>query len=358
MMINLLADSSIPGLHQAFPPPFSLSFYSQPQEIARLLPSKEILLCRSTLKVNESLLQNHTLKYVATASSGTDHIDEAFLNTRGITLFDAKGSNADAVADYVTACLAWLSVHKNYHGKKAAVIGYGSVGQKVTSRLRAAGLRVIVYDPPKAFREDTFMSCKWEELASCDLICVHANRHDDQPNPSLNLLDKVFFDNLKPNSVIINTSRGGIVNEEDLLSLQKPLLYCTDVYNNEPDIHSDIVNKATLCTPHIAGHSIEAKLAAVALLSQQLHACYLLQIPDLESQLRYALPAHLNDTLSWQAIILSLYNPEIESRQLKQDTNKKNAFLSLRPAHHFRHDFKQYDWQNRPFQLQQLAGFA
>lgn len=105
--MNILADASLPGLKQAFPKPFHLTEYHHPDEIAQLLPGQDILLCRSTLKVNQSLLKNHCLQYVATASSGTDHLDHLWLGSQNIQVIDAKGSNAQAVADYVVACLAF-----------------------------------------------------------------------------------------------------------------------------------------------------------------------------------------------------------------------------------------------------------
>src|SRR5690554_546410 len=99
--MKILADASLPGLLQAFPKPFQLTLYHELKEVPQLLSGKEILLCRSTLKIAEPLLKGHSLRYLATASSGTDHIDKAYLRANSIELFDAKGSNATAVADYV-----------------------------------------------------------------------------------------------------------------------------------------------------------------------------------------------------------------------------------------------------------------
>ncbi len=119
------------------------------------------------------------------------------------------------------------------------------------------------------------------------------------------------------------------------------MIYCTDVYLNEPSIDKRIVDKATLCTPHIAGHSLEAKWTAVAMISEKLHALARLPIPkfDLPPQ---APQIELKPNTSWQEFILSLYNPFEETMQLKQAHNKEEAFLSLRKQHQKRHDFSLY----------------
>ncbi|KTD24780.1 erythronate-4-phosphate dehydrogenase [Legionella lansingensis] len=339
--MKILADATLPGLHAAFPGPFELTLYHDAKEIPLLLNDQQILLCRSTLKVTQALLQNSSLSYVATASSGVDHIDEAYLKQRGIHLIDAKGSNAPAVADYIIASLAFLMIYKGFQGTKAAVIGAGKVGTKVAERLKAADLQVIFYDPPKARLDANFQSSSLEEVLDCDLISIHANLHTAPPYPSLNLINENLLKQLKPGCVIINTSRGGIVNEKDLLHSKYPRLYCTDVFNNEPSLNAAIVNLATLCTPHIAGHSIEAKYAAVMMISEKLHGLYQLFPPKNILSSPHE-PPTFTAKLSWQDYVLSLYNPSFETDILKNTNDLESTFLSLRKAHDYRHDFFTY----------------
>ncbi|QRN05147.1 4-phosphoerythronate dehydrogenase [Legionella sp. MW5194] len=336
----ILADASLPDLQTVFPAPFCLSFYQHAEQIPSLLPGKAILLCRSTLKVDAALLSQHTLEYVATASSGTDHLDEAFLIGRGITLVDAKGCNAPAVADYVMASLAWLELNQPLPGRLAGIIGCGEVGLRVAQRLQALQWGVRQYDPPKAERDLTFRSCSLDELTACDLICVHANLHDAPPYPSRNSLNADFLSQLKPGTVIINASRGGIVNEADLLAFPH-LHYCTDVYLNEPAVNAALLSRALLCTPHIAGHSIEAKHRAVTLLSDKLHEYYGLKPlhHPLPARQSLPVPAALD---SWPSLLLSLYDPVGETHAMKEAGDKQGVFLTLRKAHTFRHDFSTY----------------
>lgn len=355
--MKILADATIPGLAQAFPQPFELTVYKEGENIAELLSGQDILLCRATLKVNEQLLKGHSLRYVATASSGTDHVDSAYLKMHAITLLDAKGSNAVAVADYVIATLAYLQRYHSFQGTKAGLIGVGEVGSKVKERLAAANMEVLCYDPPKSKRDTNFYSITLTELADCDLICVHASLHGEPPYPSRNLINAALLKRLKPGCAIINASRGGIIDEKALLQTPS-VIYCTDVYNNEPFINPEIVNFSRLCTPHIAGHSIEAKYAAVFILSQKLHTCYDLSPPTMGSFLATIanLPP-LPEAQSWQDCVLSLFNPAVETNLLKTSSNLAATFTELRKAHKNRHDFCVYNAQLVNQQTRNILGF-
>lgn len=332
--MNILADASLPGLIEDFPEPFHLTYYRQPDEIQKLLPGQDVLLCRSTLKINAQLLQNHQLRYVATASSGTDHLDHDWLATQKIQIIDAKGSNACSVADYVVASLAYLEQHQLPQGKKAGIIGLGKVGTQVQERLQTAGFKVLTYDPLKALHEP-FQSCDLKDLWQVDLLCIHAELHDTEPYPSVNLINYDFLSHLKPGCVILNAARGGIVNEEDLLNTQQKFTYCTDVYWNEPAVDKRILQQAFLCTPHIAGHSLEAKYAAVAMISATLH-----QILGLENP-KFAVPKITE--VQKPGSILSIYNPLEETLLLKNAEDIATTFLKVRKDHQKRHDFWVYD---------------
>lgn len=353
--MRILADASLPNLSQAFPSPFELTLYKDNEQVPSLLKGHDILLCRTTLKVNESLLQTNPLKYVATASSGRDHIDLHYLEKKAIPLIDAKGANARAVADYVIASLAFLQKYKNFRGIKACVIGVGEVGSRVLKRLQAAGMTVFCYDPPKALLDKKFVSQALEIIKDCDLLSIHASLHESEPYPSKNLIDKNLLGQLKPGVVIINAARGGIVDEESLLKRKEALIYCTDVYNHEPSISKELIEFATLCTPHIAGHSVEAKFTAIRLISEKLHALMNLRAPRWQPPIKITANKNLS-SLGWQDIILSLYNPLYETMQLKGSEDCKTTFIQLRKAHQNRHDFCNYKIKTNDKQIQKILG--
>ncbi len=354
--IKILADATLPGLSALFKPPFTLTCYHSQDEVRKLRVSQNILLCRSTLRVGAGLLSNSSIECVATASSGIDHIDSNYLKQHHINLFDAKGSNARAVADYVVATIAALCHHGNPIGKLAGVIGVGEVGSRVVTRLLAAGFEVICFDPLKAQQNNNYSYCGLSDLITCDVLCVHANLHDLPPFPSRNLLNANFFAQLKKNIIIINAARGGIVNEADLLATPWPITYCTDVYEHEPTLDPRLVNFATVCTPHIAGHSIEAKITAVVQISQQLHNHYRLTMPSAERTVLDPV-AIISAGKSWQDTVLSLYNPLIETRALKAVIDKESAFLSQRKAHQYRHDFNSYTVSGLDQRTRRLLGY-
>ena len=352
--MKILADATLPNVSALFGESFNLTLYHTQNEVADLLATHDILLCRSTLKVTAKLLSNSPIQCVATASSGIDHIDSDYLRKSGIALYDAKGSNARSVADYVVASLAFLSHHGRICGNKAGIIGLGEVGTRVMERLIAAGFDVICFDPLKEKRQNYHYAGSLTELTTCDVLCVHANLHNTEPYPSANLLSAEFLTQLKSGVAIINAARGGIVNEDAVLKTTKPITYCTDVYNQEPAMNTAIVDFATLCTPHIAGHSIEAKMAAVVKISQQLHRHYGLPLPQTIPAL--AKGPVISPKNSWQECILDLYNPLTDTQILKAAYDKKLAFLTQRQAHQTRHDFSYYDMSQLPQQTRLLLG--
>lgn len=343
--MKILADRALPNLKRFFTSPFSLTHYTTDKEVPDLLPNHDILLCRSTLKVTAALLANSSIQCVATASSGTDHIDRAYLKQHKIALFDAKGCNAVAVADYVTATLAYLYRNHLVTGQKAGIIGVGQVGQQVMTRLKALGFDVIYFDPQRQAVDTDYPYCTVSALTQCDVLCVHPNLHSTEPYPSVNLIDSDFLNQLKAGMVIINAARGGIVDEQALLKTIKPITYCTDVYQDEPNVNPAIIEFSTLCTPHIAGHTIEAKNNAVMKISQQIHQHYGLSQPQ-PSNSNLTNQLTLSASNNWINHILSLYNPLSDTLMLKSAPDKKLAFLNQRDAHTTRHDFSFYDSLN------------
>lgn len=339
-VMKLLADASLPNLHRLFDRCFTVIPYTNEQTLKSSLPHSDILLCRTTLSVNRNLLENTPIQCIATASSGTDHLDLAYLKQQQIACFDAKGCNAQAVADYVMATVAWLEQNKPPTGRLAGVIGMGEVGSRVARRLESMAYAVIGFDPLRAERDPQFQSGWIEELQACDLLCIHANLHDTPPHSTRRFIHADFIKRLKPGVTILNAARGEIVDEQALCASPQPLTYCTDVYANEPDIHPGIVQRSTLCTPHIAGHSLEAKQDAVFRVCEKIHRHFSFDSPppvplDPKPRLKPCNPGQIHTPQD----ILSCYNPALETAVLKAASNKKQSFLTLRRAHDRRHFF-------------------
>lgn len=340
--MRVLADASITNIDQYFSDFFDLILYANASDLLAHIDSADILVCRSTLKVDESLLKSSMIKCVATASSGTDHIDKQNLMSKKIKLIDAHGVNAQAVCDYVLATLTFLKKEGYYLGKKVGIVGVGAVGSKLSSILDLLDFDVIGYDPLKDLHSTDFKTCDIEELYLADIICIHANLHTTLSNPSLNLFDSKLLRQLKPGVIIINAARGGIVNEQALLATDK-IVYCTDVYLSEPNINRYIVDYATICTPHIAGHSIEAKINSSEKIIKDIYAEYAPAVPFLQSEIiknnksvkcyDFSL-----DSIKFQDFILGKYNPYYETQLMKLAEDKSKAFIELRNSHNIRYD--------------------
>ncbi len=353
---HILADASLPHLASLFNPFFSLTLYHNEDELKNNIRSHDILLCRTTQRIDASLLEGARLQCIASASSGTDHIDHAFLQKQEINLFDAKGCNATAVVDYILSSMAYLRLFHGITGRRIGIMGVGYVGRELARRLNAIDFDVRCFDPLRAQRDHTFKSCTLDDLTHCDFISVHANLHLDPPFPSWHLLNAERIQALRP-KVILNASRGQIVDETALLEASCNLLYCTDVYTDEPRINPLIIERATLCTPHIAGHSLEAKHNAVRIISEKLHQHYGIPLPKTARQAQPNLPCPLHlPRGTWEETLLHLYNPLHETEQLKKAASPQDIFLPLRQAHQTRHDLTCYTNEGLDRMTQRVMG--
>lgn len=336
-MIKMMADASLANLQQFFSDHFQVTQYINDRDLREKLADHRLLVCRSTLKVDSDILTDSSIDCVATVSSGTDHI----ISDYSIKIIDAKGANARAVADYVITCVAYCQLEGYLSAQQVGIIGAGAVGTAVAVRLQNLGFNVKLYDPLRAMHDPDFFSCEWESLLDCDLVCVHANLHNDTAYPSRHLLNEAFFSQIKSGTVIINAARGDIVDEEALLNCSKTIHYCTDVYAKEPNINPELIDYATLCTPHIAGHSKEAKSYALNMVCQKIHAWYDQNFIEIAND-SATVDLSLTSFTSWQSAVLAIYNPGMDTQLLKQSQNVSQKFLELRKEHDYRHDFNCY----------------
>lgn len=234
----------------------------------------EILFVRSTTKVDSNLLEGTKVRFVGTATSGIEHIDVAYLRSEGIALSDAKGSNANSVAEYVIfSILLWLSNSEfNLKGKTIGVIGYGNIGKLVAKYSNLLGLRVLVNDPPLLEKiqngeEPPFPNfITYVELdaliEASDIITNHTPLTYGGKYPTAYLLNRQNLARASRNSLFIHTSRGGVVEEKAMLSIAQShsITLVVDVWENEPEVNCNLVPLCLIATPHVAGYSFDGKL--------------------------------------------------------------------------------------------------
>lgn len=226
----------------------------------------DALIVRSKTKVTEELLRGTPVKFVGTATAGTDHIDSAWLESRGIYWCAAPGCNANSVSEYLVAALLVLGQRNEFHlkGKTIGVIGCGNVGSRVVTKCQALGMNVLRNDPPlAAVSSDPDFQPLEEVLAESDIVTLHLPLVKNKPWPTEHLADYCFFEQLNPGTLFINAARGSVCDYDALLDAKASGVVSQmviDVWSPEPAFRTDVLKMADLASPHIAGHSYEGKI--------------------------------------------------------------------------------------------------
>ena len=234
------------------------------------LRDAEILLVRSVTPVTESLLAGTPVRFVGSATIGTDHVDLAALDRLGIAFACAPGCNARAVAEYVLQALLMASRHhgRTLCGSTVGVIGLGNVGGLVASWLGALGVEVLGCDPPLA-RAGRVSSVSLDEALSADAISLHVPLIKRGDEATLHLLDKVRLRSLRRGQTLINTCRGPVIDNQALLQRltqgDGPLTFL-DVWEGEPRLDPALLERVFIGSPHVAGYSVEGKRLGSAML--------------------------------------------------------------------------------------------
>lgn len=237
------------------------------------LRDAEMLLVRSVTRVNAGLLDGTPVRFVATATSGVDHIDMDYLRARSIAFAAAPGSNAESVAEYViSAVLLRLAAgERPAEGLSVGVIGCGQVGSRVARKCEALGMRCILNDPP--LRDATGNPCYQdiEAALQADVVTLHVPLTDDGAYRTRHLIDAARLQRMRPDVLVINTARGGVIDESALwrhLYAQSGANAVIDCWENEPAVSRRLLSRAVLATAHIAGYSHDAKLRATEIVYQ------------------------------------------------------------------------------------------
>ncbi len=270
---RILADANIPCVHEAFASLAEVETCSGRAITPALLGDKDILLVRSVTRVDADLLAGSPVRFVGSATSGTDHIDRDGLAARGIVFADAHGSNARSVAEYVVVCLLELCRRRGRRlaGMCAGVIGHGAVGRRLVAMLQGLGVSCLVNDPPLEDAGEAYPFVDLAELRRADIISLHVPLEDTGPHQTRGLIDAAFIRAMKPGAILVNTARGAVVDEAALLAALasgQDLSVVLDCWAGEPAIDRALLRQVAIATPHIAGYSLDGKLRATAMLHE------------------------------------------------------------------------------------------
>lgn len=307
------------------------------------LHNADILITRTITEINAALLENTAVKFVGTATTGTDHIDLPWLVKNNIACANAAGANAKAVAEYVLCCLVGLKKHGHLtHHKTVGIIGCGRIGQIVAKWCQQIGFKVICYDPLIDTETLPFHFTSLEILLqTADIITLHTPLTKTNPHPTFHMIDQHALQKIKPNAFLLNTARGSVIDQSALLHADH-LQLCLDVWENEPHLSLELLNKTLIATPHIAGYSRSAKYRATEMVYEQ--AANYFGWPKKSADTKTAASVrNLAFHDGWENAALSVYDPFAHTKQFR------GAFLGAQTEEEikaiFMRERKNYVWR-------------
>lgn len=354
--MKIIIDENIAFAKEAF------SFFGD----TILLPGREItndvvkeadiLIVRSVTNVDERLLSGSSVKFVGTATIGTDHIDLNYLKSKGITFADAKGCNAFAVAEYfLTALLKVCADEKiSLQNKSIGIVGVGNVGSKVAKFSELLGLKVFRNDPPlqRINPNENFSSLN--EVLKCDIITLHVPLTFEGEDKTYHLLNEANLKRIKDETVLINTSRGAVIDNQALRKIisQKNLKVILDVWENEPDLDLSLLERVKIGTPHIAGYTLEGKVNGTVMIFKALN-----NFLGTDYKFAFSLPEVKNNILSYNNdkfdeekvydLFSKIYDIGTDNLQMKKmlyfdKEDRIKYFDNLRKYYPLRREFNNY----------------
>jgi erythronate-4-phosphate dehydrogenase len=313
--MNIIIDENIPQAREAFSTLGNVKLLD-----GRILKNDnvkdtDVLIVRSITKVNKELLKNSRVKFVGTATIGTDHVDLEYLKEQNIQFADAKGCNADSVAEYVFTSLLKVALEKNISlkGKSIGVVGVGNIGSRIVRLAESLGMNVLKNDPPLERKGVGNNYTTLDDTIKADIVTFHVPMTYEGIDKTFHLLNEDNLKMIKNNAILINSSRGAVVDNEALLTASRNRNFhiVLDVWENEPSINIELLSKTKVATPHIAGYSYEGKVNGTRMIYN-------------------ALCKFLNKQSAWQPELPEIGNNKIKlSREKTEEENLYNLFSSI-----------------------------
>lgn len=331
-MIKIVIDKDIPFLEGVFEP-FAEVTAIEGRRISRAdVCDAEVLVVRTRTRCDASLLEGSAVRTLITATIGTDHIDLEWCRRNGIEVFNAAGCNARGVLQWVAAVLVHILKIKAMKPSEVTlgVVGAGNVGSLVEEYAVRWGFNVLCCDPPREEREHRGFLPVEEIFRQADIITLHV----PLDSSTHHLIDDRLLNTAKSGAILINSSRGEVVNTEALL--HSGVEFALDVWENEPDICPSAAERAIVATPHIAGYSLQGKANASARVAEILAERYGMPLSGwYPAGVRKTVP----QPISWQDLCSSIgryFDLEAESCRFKADTGK---FEQLRNNYDYREEY-------------------
>lgn len=257
--IKIVVDDAIPFI-QGVLEPYADVFYKAGKEISREdVLDADALIIRTRTKCDANLLDGTSVKFIATATIGTDHLDLPYCDSKGIIIRNAAGCNAGGVMNYVFSALYGVASRKTIKldGDKLGIVGVGNVGKRIERMANSLGFSVLKNDPPRMAAEGPDGFCSLDYLlANAQIVTMHVPLNET----TYRMANDDFFARLQPGTIFINASRGEVVDDAALKrAIPKLGPVIIDTWNNEPEIDLELLGMVDIATPHIAGYSYQGK---------------------------------------------------------------------------------------------------
>ena len=342
--MKIIIDNKIPYIREAAAKIADEVIYVSGKDFTpALVHDADALIIRTRTICNRELLEGSKVKFIATATIGFDHIDTEYCKQAGIEWTNAPGCNSASVAQYIqSSLLIWKSLRgRELSQLTIGIVGVGNVGSKVARVAKDFGMRVLLNDLPREEKEKDTSFVSLEKLAKeCDIITFHVPLYKEGKYKTLHLASHEFFHFLERKPLIINTSRGEVIETDALLeALNNGIIAdaIIDVWENEPEINRELLDKAIIGTPHIAGYSADGKANATRMSLDAI--CKFFHI---NKEYEITAPAPNTPIIhapNREEALLKMYNPTEDSGRLK---NQPEQFEQLRGDYPLRREETAY----------------
>lgn len=348
----IVADENIPFVREAFGTYGEVRLFPGRAITAAHVRAADVLLVRSVTRVDRALLDGSSVRFVGAATTGTDHVDRAWLRARGVAFAHAPGANATSVVEYVLAALLRLSVRRRraLRGRTVGIVGCGNIGGRLARRLPALGVRVLRNDPPLAEAAERrgephpFVPLD-AVLAAADVVTLHVPLTREGPHATRGLIGAEALRRMRSGVWLVNTARGPVVSNAallDALAAGRPAATVLDVWEGEPNPDPELIRRVDLATPHIAGYSYDGKVTGTVMLYRAFLAHF--GLPDVweteaafaagpEDRLRLTPPEDALPETEWlDAVARQMYDLEADDRRFRRipglPSDERGAYFS------------------------------
>jgi len=346
--MKLVADINIPYLKGVLEPFFDRVIYMPGGQITQsVVKDADAILVRTRTICDEALLKGSTVMFIGSATIGYDHIDTHYCDKNGITWATAPGCNSGGVLQWVVSALIHLSIEKRFSlkGKTLGVVGVGNVGSKIVKAGEALGMKVLCCDPPRRRNENQSDFVDFRTIAdNADIITFHVPLNRSGVDATFHMANEEFFGTIKPNTIILNSSRGEVVDANSLVHAVKSgrvMASALDVWEGEPIVSSEIIKSVDIATPHIAGYSLEGKVNGTRMVVDALSRFFKLGIdPWYPNPNPADSRVVIDSSVELPEIIAKTYSILEDDKAFRKNTND---FERLRNEYIYRREFSAHD---------------